>query len=174
MDELRCPGCSARVSADADWCTLCFARLRAEPVAPVSAPVSYAAASSVHTDRASAAPPVSAYDPLTAPLAALAELAGTTAPPDAASTHSDLTVTEAGAAAATWPCHRCEARVSIDLDACHVCGGPFLLNDSDLHIPLIGDATQIDTAKKVWIMVGGALGIMAVLTILALLVGLVI
>jgi hypothetical protein len=39
--ELRCPGCQALIRPDADWCTLCYADLRAvppEPV-PVSVPV---------------------------------------------------------------------------------------------------------------------------------------
>ena len=31
--DLSCPRCSAHVSPDADWCTLCFADLRVPPVA---------------------------------------------------------------------------------------------------------------------------------------------
>jgi len=30
--DLRCPRCNAHVGADAEWCTLCYADLRVEPV----------------------------------------------------------------------------------------------------------------------------------------------
>jgi ribosomal protein L40E len=34
VDDLRCPNCSALVSADADWCGQCFASLRTGPSDP--------------------------------------------------------------------------------------------------------------------------------------------
>jgi hypothetical protein len=65
--------------------------------------------------------------------------------------------------------------VPIELDACDVCGARFL-NDAqdDLRLPLIGSAKDLDSGKKAWIMVGGAVGIIATFLIVALLIGLVI
>jgi hypothetical protein len=35
-NDLRCPQCSAHISSNADWCTLCYADLRAAPEPPAA------------------------------------------------------------------------------------------------------------------------------------------
>ncbi|MDQ1679368.1 MAG: hypothetical protein QOI42_227 [Frankiaceae bacterium] len=164
MDELRCPSCSARVSADAEWCSLCYTSLRAAP-----APAPAFAQSSV----AGAAPAAPAYpvtpDPLTAPLAELTELAyAASAPADPAAAPPARDVDSPQQATPTWPCRRCGDMVPMESDVCPACGAGFLEGQADdLRLPLVGKAADLDSGKKAWIMVGGAIGIIAVFLVIA-------
>lgn len=174
-DDLRCPQCSARVSADAEWCTLCYASLRvAAPPAPVEPDLSAWPRDLPGSEPA----PQAAYDPLTSPLAAL----GVPATPMAPTSYGVDTATPAVPAAPapaqppapSWPCRNCGESVSLDLDSCVRCGTRFLAGaDDDLRLPVVGKVTDMDPAVRGWIMVGGALGITALLIGLSLLVGLV-
>jgi ribosomal protein L40E len=157
MDQPRCPSCLARVPADADWCSLCYTSLRATP-AP--AHVAYAPAADALTTAVPAAP---AYpigpDPLTAPLAQLAEQA----PPVYATVGEPVQER-----LPTWPCRRCGALVPMESDACLDCGAGFLEGQADdIRLPLLGRATEFDSGKKAWIMVGGAVGIVAAFLVIA-------
>ncbi|MCU1675491.1 MAG: hypothetical protein JWM93_249 [Frankiales bacterium] len=171
MVDPRCPQCSARVPADADWCSLCYTSLRAAP-APAPAPAPSPAASPPvavaqrQIPSYASAGPSSAYDPLNAPLAALAELAGTADAAVAAGT--------AGTAAAAWPCPTCDTAVAIERDECPICGGRFLNGAAgEIRLPLVGSAHELSPSKKAWIMVGGAAAVTATFLILATVIGLI-
>jgi hypothetical protein len=58
--------------------------------------------------------------------------------------------------------------VPMDSDACPACGAGFLEGQADdLRLPLVGKAADLDSGKKAWIMVGGAIGIIAVFLVIA-------
>ena len=171
MVDPRCPQCSARVPAGADWCSLCYASLKAPP-AP-------ARTLERATPAYASATPSQDYDPLTVPIAAfdeLAQLAG------AAPTVGAAALTEqAGASAATgkrhksvcWPCPRCEAQVPIEFDACETCGAGFLdAAQEEVRLPLIGKASDLEGAKKAWVIVGGASALIAAYFIFVAIIGL--
>ena len=165
MVDSRCPNCSARVPAEADWCSLCYASLRVQVAAPE--PQFVPPADPAFTPAApayAAAGPTTAYNPLTAPIATLAPPAGPAAP----------TADIAGEPRATWPCGRCESAVPIELDTCDSCGASFLHSgDADLRLPLIGNLKDIDSGKKAWIMVGGSLGLIVVFLLVSFVLSLV-
>jgi hypothetical protein len=158
MADPRCPNCSARVPADADWCSLCYASLRVQP-APAPAPRH---AAPVYAPSAPSAP--SAYDPLFSPIATLSDLAAPEAEPAAAAAPRE----------ATWPCRLCAAAVPIEFAACGVCGASFLgTGDVELRLPLVGSVKDLTGTRKLWIMIGGSVGIIAAFLLVAFLIGLV-
>ena len=172
MVDPRCPQCSARVPAGADWCSLCYASLKAPP-APART------LERVTPAYASAAPSP-AYDPLTAPIAAFDELAelAAAAPTVGAAAHP---AEQADASTATgthrkpvcWPCPRCEAQVPIESDACETCGAGFLdAAQEEVRLPLIGKASDLEGAKKAWVIIGGASALIAAYFIFVAIIGL--
>jgi RNA polymerase subunit RPABC4/transcription elongation factor Spt4 len=192
MVDPRCPNCSARVPADADWCSLCYASLRAQPApAQVAEQPAPAYAASV------------AYDPLTAPaslLAELSELAGDASPVpvrtgrhaarhaapqtghqtghpagDQAGPPAAYPAAYLAPRAATWPCRKCTAEVPMEQDSCPVCGGGFLdAGEISVRLPLIGDAKTLEGSKKAWVIVGGAFAIIIAFLAFAMVIGLLI
>ncbi|MDQ1715877.1 MAG: hypothetical protein QOC60_1822 [Frankiaceae bacterium] len=173
MVDPRCPNCSARVPADADWCSLCYASLRAQP-----APAQFAdQPAPAYADQPAPAYAASvAYDPLTAPaslLAELSELAGAPAPVQRRTGRH--AARQATPSAVTWPCRACTAEVPMDEDNCPVCGGGFLdTGEPSLRLPLIGDAKSLEGGKKAWVIVGGALAIIVSFLAIAGVIGLLI
>jgi ribosomal protein L40E len=184
MVDPRCPNCSARVPADADWCSLCYASLRVQP-APAQVAEQPAPAYAVSV----------AYDPLTAPvslLAELSELAGDASPvpvrtgrhaarhaaPQAAPQtghHAAPPAAYLAPRAATWPCRKCTAEVPMEQDSCPVCGGGFLdAGEISVRLPLIGDAKTLEGSKKAWVIVGGAFAIIVAFLAFAMVIGLLI
>jgi hypothetical protein len=149
MENDRCPKCGASVRSGAQWCTLCYADLRA-PV-PVPAAVPQAAATATATAPApAAAPPTTPYavPPAPAGLSAVPGLLGGSQ--DLASAYDELlALSGAGAqpaplapapsaldapagqpaetepAAAQWPCTRCRQLNVFEVTVCYACGTPF-------------------------------------------------
>ncbi len=176
MVDPRCPSCSARVPAEADWCSLCYASLRTPAPAPAAR---YAAPA--YAAPADAAPVgVAAHDPLFAPLAAVTAYSpggladGLVDGPGGGLADGTGHADPASPPAATWPCRQCQAAVPIDLDACAVCGARFLGDgDVDLKLPIVGSTRNMTASFKVWLMIGGSVAIMAIFLVVAFLVGLV-
>ena len=171
MVDPRCPQCSARVPAGADWCSLCYASLKAPEPARTPDRVAPAYAS---------AAPSQAYDPLTAPMAALDELSQLAATASGGAPSAPAQRADAGAATGThrkavcWPCRSCEAQVPIELDACEVCGAGFLNAASEeVRLPLIGKASDLEGAKKAWVIIGGATGLIAAYFLVVAIIGLI-
>ncbi len=175
-DTTRCPKCGAFARPDADWCTLCYAALRTPAVPEVPLPETRepdtrepATAEPVsggparrpagrHAARASAPSPQAQLDPLTAPLALL-ENAGVAPGAGAEDAADDAADDEAGRP--YWPCTVCGAEVPLDESACPECGGAFLdraIGTPDS--PLVG---FVLSKPKPLLMIGGSLGLVALL-----------
>jgi ribosomal protein L40E len=158
----RCPACAARVPAGADWCGLCYADLRPAPPAPA---------------------PVERPDPLTAPLPAV-EAALDLDPIDV-DVREPLTVGapapagrrtgrhRAASAAPGWPCLRCDAHNDVADDVCAQCGAGFLsgVETAELVVPGLGPTSRIEKTHKVALVVGGTVVVMALLLVIAMLLG---
>jgi hypothetical protein len=159
-DGLRCPACSAAVSAGAPWCTLCYHDLRPTPQGAVAAS---AVEAGVLADRVDAAalrldPP--AFDPLTAP----AEALGLPSPREAAP------VGAAAAPASVWPCAACGTANSYAVSACGACGTGFLagLRESEgplLELPVVGDLNALSRGQRLGL---AAVVVFAVIALTAL------
>ena len=155
MTTDRCPACNAAVPASAEWCTLCYAVLRAPE--PVSAHVSAPAPGPVLP--VSPVSPLAAQDPLfdegflDTPLSK--------APP------------VAGAEAKGWPCLGCGALVLLADNACSQCGRPFLPSDEmpSLALPGVGDLSRMDRGQKFAVTAVLALLAMGVLVAIAFIAG---
>jgi len=144
----RCPHCRAAARPGAPWCTLCHADLRPPPPAPSPAPLV----------PATAARRVPAFDPLTAPAAALG------------------LPTAAAPAEATWPCGTCGAVNVLSADACSACGAGFLagLRESEgplLELPGVGDLTRMSRGQRMLVAFGVVLAFVALTALLGLLFG---
>jgi hypothetical protein len=76
-------------------------------------------------------------------------------------------------APAGWPCLTCGQLVAIDDSACPSCGAKFLENlDSDTSLHRLGlNSGQVSGQLKVFIMVGGSVGLLVVLVGLMYIVG---
>ena len=152
MTSDRCPSCNAAVPAGAEWCTLCYAVLRAPERVTVPAPVPVPAiaeygASSV--DIARLAP-----DPiLDAPVAVAAPVAR--------------------AKPAGWPCLGCGAVNSMDDDTCSGCARPFLPTDTapSIALPVVGDLGRLDRAQRIAVTIIAAVLAMGAFIALAFIGG---
>ena len=177
MVDPRCPSCSARVPADADWCGLCYASLRVQP-----APAQFVG------QPARAYASTADFDPLSAPASALAELSELAAEAPMPATTGRYARRQAAAqaaaqstlrlappsdpATATWPCRKCSAQVPLDHANCPVCGGGFLDSaEVQLRLPLIGNPADLEGGKKAMVMVGGAFAIIVAFLAIATLIG---
>ncbi|HET9186686.1 MAG TPA: hypothetical protein VFN80_01925 [Acidothermaceae bacterium] len=160
----RCPRCAALVRPGSQWCTLCYADLRpAPPREPVPEPEPTSSVESVAPPRATAQPvPVAAsselLDPLTAPLALL-------------EARVDAPAREAAAEPTTtqpvWPCARCGATVPLNEPNCTSCGAGFLEGtlpaDAVLGRLSNGSSGPVSNQTKLFIMIGGSLGLLVLM-----------
>lgn len=159
----RCPGCGARLSPAAQWCSLCFADLRP---APAPAP----SASEPPVTRPDAVPLPSEVTPQAAAGSpAGASIAGATVA-------SATQLSAPGAAARpTWPCSGCGASVDVELDACPACGIGFLgalrSSSTGIELPIVGDLRRFSDRSRVLLAAGIGLAIAFVLVLLTALLG---
>lgn len=98
-----------------------------------------------------------AFDPLTAPAAALGL-------PTAAPTEP------------TWPCGTCGASNVLSADACSACGAGFLagLREAEgplLELPGVGDLTRMSRGQRMLVAFGVVLAFVALTALLGLLFG---
>lgn len=137
VDLLRCPGCSAALRPDAQWCSLCYRDLR-----KASEPVSRTSAQPAGLASSAAASPV---------------------PPEQRPVVESDGGTPSGApASAGWPCPDCSTLVSLDSDVCSACGAPFLarLAGSDgRHRAQAGGGTLARLPRTARLIVGTVLGL---------------
>jgi hypothetical protein len=76
------------------------------------------------------------------------------------------------AAAPTWPCSSCDARVPLEEMACPACGTAFMggaTPNVSLHVPGVGDLGSMSPGGRFAVMAGGA-GIVTVLFVLIALI----
>jgi len=141
----RCPRCAALVRPGAQWCTLCYADLRPAPAPPPVAPL----------PPAPAAASSDIFDPLTAPLALLERGAEELAPAEAPTV---------GPKETGWPCASCGATVPLAEPNCTSCGAGFLAGTlpADAVLDRLSRGAASSQTKAV-IMVGGSLGLLALL-----------
>lgn len=167
LDNSRCPRCAAFVRPGSQWCTLCYADLRPAPaIEPHSEPAAYAEPPA--RGDAVPNPPSHALDPLTAPLALLDREPAAPDAPRAGKHAAPADEAESG-----WPCAACGATAPFDEVSCPSCGAGFLENvDTDTSLHHFGLATgPISNQTKVFIMVGGSLGLLVVLLGLMYVIG---
>lgn len=158
MSDARCHSCGAAVPDQAQWCSLCFADLRApaarpEPVSVPAAPLAAAAMPAVHPPAASAIPAV----------APPAVAAGLPVQAPGAEPHAAPQPAAVIPAEATWPCPRCQAPVAMSLDACPDCGSSFLAGLSartNTKLPLLGDVQRFSQGQRLVMGVGVAFAFM--------------
>ena len=77
----------------------------------------------------------------------------------------------------TWPCTGCAAEVELEHDSCPRCLTPFLAGAdlaTTVDVPLVGSLRRLTASKssRVWLMVGGAVLMCVVLTVVLSLIGL--
>lgn len=76
-------------------------------------------------------------------------------------------------AAPRWPCSRCEAQNGYSDATCAICGAPFLAGageSSGVHLPVVGDVTQMSTLNRYLLALGVALAVIVVIAAVGLLV----
>lgn len=105
-EEQRCPNCRALISADAEWCSQCYVRLKAKPEGP------------------------EATAPVGEPSPAEREAGGEESEEGREGTGavvgaSKVVPLEAHKGEPSWPCPACGNENAIELDACSACGTPF-------------------------------------------------
>jgi hypothetical protein len=137
--EERCPRCAALVRPGADWCTLCYADLRADP-----APSSSSDTASP-SDTASAADTASPLD--------------TASPSDAFSTDA----TQPGSLVQGWPCQRCGGVVAIEEPACTHCGVGFMEGGDDTDPVVRRLRGGVSNQVKAAIMIGGSAALLIII-----------
>jgi hypothetical protein len=156
----RCPRCAALVRPGSHWCTLCYADLRPAPLAPEPPPAT------AQPTAASASSEL--VDPLTVPLALL-ERGASTLPEHGGEQPADVQAPSARPqpAQATWPCASCGAAVSLDEANCTSCGAGFLAGTLQVDAVLgrlsIGANGPVSNQVKLFIMVGGSLGLLVLI-----------
>jgi hypothetical protein len=167
------------VPANAAWCSLCFADLRAPVAAPVREPAVVAATASLplatvdqvaadsatpaahphvptHAAQPAGAAPVEEPDPLAALEAAAVQAANPAAP------------------SPTWPCPQCGAKVAMDMDFCNECGAGFLSGVADgasVRLPVVGEVKTMSSSQRLMMGVMVAVALMAVIVALAFIGG---
>jgi ribosomal protein L40E len=175
VSDVRCRACGAALAPNATWCSLCFTDLR-RPAEPAAAQATGAAPVPVASTAGVAA--AARAEIAVAPTAAAAMRATVTA---ASADVLDATTplpTEppsAGAAPAaatpTWPCTRCGAKVSLDLDACPECGAGFLAGAASstvsMKLPVVGDVSRMSKGQRLMMAAGFAVVLMLLLLLLA-------
>lgn len=139
---VTCPSCRASVRQDAEWCSLCFAVLRAPavPAVPVEPAVPVQGG-----PAAAAAPAVPVVPEI--PLQALAARAAVPAPVPVASAGEEP----------TWPCTSCGAGNPFSAQQCRVCGSGFLAAASTLPtlvLPVVGDVAAMSRGHRLLAAVG--------------------
>lgn len=142
---------------DADWCSLCYAVLRAPAPAAVPEPA--------YAPAYEAQPRHAAPDPFTAPLLDVvlpfmpADPASLPAQP--ADVAAPVVPAEAGAVKpATWPCLSCGTANPLAAPVCSVCGSGFLAAASStpkLVLPVVGDLGALSRGQRI----GAALAVLA-------------
>jgi len=153
----RCPRCAALVRPGAQWCTLCYADLRPASPQPAREPQP---APSPHSTTAVTSSDI--FDPLTAPLALLER--GAEEPAPAQTSTADPAPANPAPKQAGWPCATCGATVPLDEPTCTSCGAGFLEGTLPVD-PLLGRLSKgaASSQAKVLIMVGGSLGLLALI-----------
>ena len=167
MTTARCPACGASVLDGAPWCTLCYTDLRAPAAAPASAAEVVPAQPPAVEPPAQASPQAALASPLTASLDLLDPLLDAPV----------ATAAQAVRGPVSWPCLACGASAALEHDTCPQCGTPFLAGADPVaavDIPLLGPVRPLAVSKssRVWLMIGGALAVCVVLTVVLSLVGL--
>jgi hypothetical protein len=75
------------------------------------------------------------------------------------------------APAPTWPCPQCDARVSMELDACGSCGAGFLAETSStsvsMKLPVVGDVSRMSKGQRLMMAIGFAIALMLAFVLLA-------
>jgi hypothetical protein len=101
--------------------------------------------------------------------AALAELAATAEP-----TNEELLagtpLAPTPAKKLAWPCPRCGADNSIELDMCGECGAPFLsgaTSHTNTNVPFFGDIKKMTQGQRLFMGIGAALILMVVFFVIA-------
>lgn len=78
------------------------------------------------------------------------------------------------AAAPTWPCSSCDARVPLEETACPRCGTAFMggvTPNVSLHVPGVGDLGSMSPGGRFAVMAGGAAIVTVLFVLLALVLG---
>ncbi len=176
----RCPACGAVCSDTAEWCTLCYADLRPRQPAIAVAPPGEVPAAGFCDPHLAPEPTADARSRTgSQPVAVVAPpddvpAAGTgeqhRAPEPSADTRV-LTAAEAVAAVASeprWPCGACGELMPIAEPACTVCGAPFL---GETAAPPLARFAAMSPGRRALVMVVGAVALMALFMLLALVVG---
>jgi hypothetical protein len=185
VTTVRCPSCDAALPDSAEWCSLCYAKLRTpEPVASgavswaqlpgdsIDAPAMPAASSPVIHPATTIEAPTgvvgATLDPLTAPLhVLLAPTPGAAeAPPSAPAAEQP---------ALTWPCTACGASNPMALDACEACGAPFLDGGDGVSVtlPVVGDLRSLSTSGRLVTGIAVGLGLAVLIVLLLTVFGLI-
>ena len=125
--DQRCPHCAALVRADAAWCTLCYADLRAAASEPVAR-----SGSAPQSEPVALSGPAQQCEP--API-----------PRDGC-----------GPAVVGWPCQRCGGLVALTEPTCTHCGVGFLEGGDDSDPVVRRLRGGLSNQVKAMIMVGGA------------------
>jgi hypothetical protein len=169
------------VTPGAPWCTLCYAELRPQPEsAPAAAPVvapAVAAPAPVHE-----LPPDPILDgpgPIPVSAVTYSAVAATLAPPQPPVAREPAAVPQPEPApapareSAGWPCLGCGAVMPLEENFCTQCGRAFLPTETlpSLSLPVVGNLGGLDKAQRVWLMVGGAVGLTVLFFLLALVLG---
>lgn len=161
-----CPSCRAAVRFDAEWCTLCFAVLRAPDPAPAPEPLPEPPAVELFTALAQPTPgdvsPVG--DPLTAPLGELV--------PDARAPEPAHAGPAGEAPEPTWPCTACGTANPLAASRCGACGTAFLGSASStpsLVVPGLGDLGALSRGQRALAAVVAALALVVPVALLTLL-----
>lgn len=145
---------------DADWCSLCFAVLRAP--APAPEPVD-AGGYELAAPFPGVQPRHAAPDPLTAPLldVVLPELAlAAPAPVVPAAVAPEV----ADGREPRWPCTACGTSNPFSASACSVCGSGFLASASTtpkLVLPVVGDVGAMSRSQRLLAALGVLVAVLA-------------
>jgi ribosomal protein L40E len=167
VSDVSCRACGAALAPNATWCSLCYADLRHPIETPVaSAPaVTHAAVSAAAKAEIPIAPTAAAAMRATVTAASADVLdAATPLPTDDHPLH-------VAAPAPTWPCPRCGARVSMELDSCDSCGAGFLAETSStsvsMKLPVVGDLNRLSKGQRLVVAIGFAVVMMVLFVLLA-------
>lgn len=157
----RCPRCASLVRPGSQWCTLCYADLRPAPAPPPQPEPQPLPPPLATAQPAPAAASSDIFDPLTAPLALLERGAEDPAPGLAPAANP---VAQPATKQAGWPCASCGATVPLDDPTCTSCGAGFLEGTLPVD-PVLGRLSKgaVTNQAKVFIMVGGSLGLLVLI-----------
>jgi RNA polymerase subunit RPABC4/transcription elongation factor Spt4 len=175
---VQCRDCGAAVPEDARWCTLCFADQREPAAVPTSDPVVVA---DVEVPDQAETLLVGAGDGLLVAGDAVSALVAATDPAEAAELPASVPAPAASTAPprgasgeVRWPCNSCDEHVPMSLDACPMCGSPFLSGAKEtpsMEIPMVGDLGRMSRTQRLVFGIVVAMGVMVVLIVGAAIIG---